>query len=439
VLGQQVVIDARLVVEAFQEPGRNQMNQVAVAFGIFAKQDEMIGPALRRICRLRGLPVLAAIRPGRRPARARIAIALFAAIVAARARHVNFAADDRLHAPRGGFVMEMLGGKKIAMIGDGHGRHAPAGRFVYQFRDVTGAVEKTVIGMQVQMDKTRCRHRCVILVAAPPIFQNAPPSFARVFNRRSSAAFSQHLHSVGAKTNDCHPERVCRSGDRGSEGSAFSFDSRSLTANEMRSRFRQPDRFVRNRVEVVMKPMPFLTVFTLFVFGSAVPVASLQAQSPKSTPLILEKDQGERRVWRPVEGEQPEPSLFILKVDPRNGGSSHLVFGTEDMEPGGLIETHRHPGSDEILFLQNGTAKVTLGDMTREVHGGSTVFIPSGTWISVVNTGKEAIHLVFVFSAPGFEEFMRAESVREGEKPVPLKKAEDLAIQARHAHAVIYR
>ena len=188
-----------------------------------------------------------------------------------------------------------------------------------------------------------------------------------------------------------------------------------------------------------MKPMSFLTVFTLFLFGSAVPAPSLQAQSAKTTPLILEKDQGERRVWRPVEGEQPDPSPFILKVDPRNGGSSHLVFGTEDMEPGGLIETHRHPGSDEILFLQNGTAKVALGEMTREVHGGSTVFIPSGTWISVVNTGKEPIHLVFVFSAPGFEEFMRAESVREGEKPVPLKKAEDLAIQAKHAHAVIYK
>jgi hypothetical protein len=31
--------------------------------------------------------------------------------------------------------------------------------------------------------------------------------------------------------------------------------------------------------------------------------------------------------------------------------------------------------------------------------------------------------LVYVFSAPGFEEFMRAESVREGEKVAPLTKA----------------
>jgi len=167
--------------------------------------------------------------------------------------------------------------------------------------------------------------------------------------------------------------------------------------------------------------------------------SSLQARSAKATPLILEKDEGERRVWRPVEGLEVQPSLFILKIDPHNGGSSHLVFGTADLPPGGEIEAHRHPGSDEILFLQNGLARVSLGDAVSEVHGGATVFTPAGTWISVVNTGEEAIHLVFAFSAPGFDEFMRAESVREGEKVVPLTKAEDAAILAKHAHAVIYK
>ena len=46
---------------------------------------------------------------------------------------------------------------------------------------------------------------------------------------------------------------------------------------------------------------------------------------------------------------------------------------------------------------------------------------------------------MFVFSAPGFDEFIRAESVREGEKVVALTKAEDAAILAKHAHAVIYK
>jgi quercetin dioxygenase-like cupin family protein len=189
-----------------------------------------------------------------------------------------------------------------------------------------------------------------------------------------------------------------------------------------------------------MRPIGFLAGFcVLLVCGSAVAQSSSQTQSTKATPLILEKDEGERRVWRPIEGLDSQLSLFILKVDPHNGGSSHLVFGTEDIPVGGKIDAHRHPGSDEILFLQNGSAKVSLGDKTRDVHGGATVFVPAGTWISAANTGKEAIHAVFIFSAPGFDEFMRAESVREGEKVVALTKAEDAAILAKHAHAVIYK
>jgi quercetin dioxygenase-like cupin family protein len=189
-----------------------------------------------------------------------------------------------------------------------------------------------------------------------------------------------------------------------------------------------------------MRPVSLLMSICAFLACECVVAPRiLQAQSAKATPLILEANEGEHRVWRPIQGLEALPSPFILKVDPQNGGSSHLVFGTEDLPPGEQIEMHRHPGSDEILFLQSGLAKVTLGDTVKEVHGGATVFIPSGTWISVVNIGKEAIHLVFVFSAPGFEEFMRAESVREGEKVVPLTQAEDAAIQAKHTHAVVYK
>lgn len=40
-------------------------------------------------------------------------------------------------------------------------------------------------------------------------------------------------------------------------------------------------------------------------------------------PLLLEKNEGERRIWR-----EPPPGDFILKVSPKNNGSQHLVMGT---------------------------------------------------------------------------------------------------------------
>jgi quercetin dioxygenase-like cupin family protein len=178
------------------------------------------------------------------------------------------------------------------------------------------------------------------------------------------------------------------------------------------------------------------------VARSAPPATSNEPTSTgTATPLILEKDDGEKRAWRPIEGAvgwDAQPGPFIFKVDRHNGGSSHLVFVTEDVPPGGKIDRHRHPGADEIIFLQNGRARVRLGDRVKEVHAGATVFVPADTWIEVTNIGVDAIHGVFVFSAPGFDDFMRAESAPQGQKIAPLTKAEDAEIMKQHAHAVIY-
>jgi quercetin dioxygenase-like cupin family protein len=178
------------------------------------------------------------------------------------------------------------------------------------------------------------------------------------------------------------------------------------------------------------------------VARSAPPVTSNQPKGMgTATPLILEKDDGEKRAWRPIEGAvgwEAQPGPFIFKVDRHNGSSSHLVFITEDLPAGGKIDRHRHPGADEIIFLQNGRARVSLGNRVKEVHAGATVFAPADTWIEVTNIGTDAIHGVFVFSAPGFDDFMRAESVPEGQTVTPLTKAEDARLMKEHAHAVIY-
>jgi quercetin dioxygenase-like cupin family protein len=178
----------------------------------------------------------------------------------------------------------------------------------------------------------------------------------------------------------------------------------------------------------------------LCVCASASRAQTSQAtNATKAVPLILEKAEGERRVMRGWPGHPDPGENFILKVDPKNGGSSHLVLLTASLASGKEITAHRHPDADEILFLQTGTARVHLGDTVRDVHAGATVFIPANTWIAVSNIGSDAISVVSVFSAPGFEEFMRASSVREGEKHVPMSPAEDEEIQKKHSHAVIYK
>jgi mannose-6-phosphate isomerase-like protein (cupin superfamily) len=141
----------------------------------------------------------------------------------------------------------------------------------------------------------------------------------------------------------------------------------------------------------------------------------------RARPLILEKNEGELRTRRiHTDKSTVASSQFLLKVSPKNNGSQHLVLGTEELLPNARIPKHKHLIQDEILLIQSGTAHVSLGDHESDVHAGAMVFIPSETWISLKNTGTEPVSLVFVFSAPGFEETMRCNSVPANEKPTPL-------------------
>ena len=153
---------------------------------------------------------------------------------------------------------------------------------------------------------------------------------------------------------------------------------------------------------------------------------------PGPKPLLLEKNEGERRIWR-----EPPPGDFILKVSPKNNGSQRLVMGTEDMGPGDEFPTHRHLQQDEILYIVKGTVHAHVGDQERDLHAGGTVFIPANTWVDVKNPANETASVMFVFSAPGFENYMRCDSV------LPREKVEPLSIEAQracsHQGHVIYK
>src|SRR5277367_3004882 len=105
-----------------------------------------------------------------------------------------------------------------------------------------------------------------------------------------------------------------------------------------------------------MRVLPVLLgVYAVLMCGCTATRSTSKSQAANltaSTPLILEKNEGERRVVRGWPGHPDPGEAFILKVDPKNGGSSHLVLITASILPGKKIDTHRHPEADEILFLE---------------------------------------------------------------------------------------
>jgi quercetin dioxygenase-like cupin family protein len=150
----------------------------------------------------------------------------------------------------------------------------------------------------------------------------------------------------------------------------------------------------------------------------SIPVPGAEAVAK---PLLLEKNEGELRTRRiHTDNTAPASSQFMLKVSPKNNASQHLVAGTEDLAPGAAITKHRHLVQDEIVLIHSGKAHVWLGDQERDLHAGGLVFIPANTWISLKNTGAEPVSLTFIFSAPGFEDTMRCNSVAASETPTQI-------------------
>jgi len=164
------------------------------------------------------------------------------------------------------------------------------------------------------------------------------------------------------------------------------------------------------------------TIALLVVVLSSSPVQSIQSGSQTSAkPLLLGRNEGELRTRRiHADASVPASSQFMLKVSPKNNGSQHLVAGTEELAPGAAIPKHRHLAQDEIVLIHSGKARVWLGDQERDLDAGGLVFIPENTWVSLKNVGTDPISLTFIFSAPGFEDTMRCNSVPAGEKPTQI-------------------
>ena len=161
-------------------------------------------------------------------------------------------------------------------------------------------------------------------------------------------------------------------------------------------------------------------LFTAMLFLGVAGTAQVRrSANAASTPLILEKSEGEHRNRRP-RGTVVASVPFTIKVDRKNGGSKQMWLGMEEIAPGGRIPRHQHLGQDEILLIESGVAHVWLGDQERDVHADGIVYIPSQTWISLKNVGAEPITLAFVFSAPGFDDYLRCTSVPAGETLTPM-------------------
>lgn len=151
--------------------------------------------------------------------------------------------------------------------------------------------------------------------------------------------------------------------------------------------------------------------------------ASEKANAATATPLILEKDEGERRVGAGL-AVTSEPGRNLRPQDrPEKWrlAAAGLVHGRHSA---GRWNRRAPPSPcrrDFVLYERNGSRSCGKSGegCTCRVDG-----IHPRRHVDL-RVGPDPVSAVAIFSALGFEQFMRVTSAREGEENVPLSKAEN--------------
>ncbi len=143
------------------------------------------------------------------------------------------------------------------------------------------------------------------------------------------------------------------------------------------------------------------------------------------TPTVLHADEGEKLM---MFGGR----YVLLKATSDGAGAKELFMGSEALPPGSAIPVHSHDGYEEIIFIHEGNARLTLGDRTVDAEPGTTMFIPPGTWHGVEAHGNEQATMLFIFPEPEMAEFFRRVGFKEGEAPPELTAQDWAEIMEQH-------
>src|SRR6476661_9218587 len=126
-LFEYLLVHPWLVIESFKICFTNQFDQVLIASQVSGQEDEVIVIVVCQPAVLLGMPTAE--------------------------RHVGFAADDGFDADLFRFAVELDGAEHVAMIGHRHGRLSEGLDLLNQRFNLIGAVEKTELGVQMQVDE----------------------------------------------------------------------------------------------------------------------------------------------------------------------------------------------------------------------------------------------------------------------------------------------
>jgi len=89
----------------------------------------------------------------------------------------------------------------------------------------------------------------------------------------------------------------------------------------------------------------------------------------------------------------------FFRVLQQTGRSQTAVMTIAPGQDGGPAETHR---ADQIVFVIEGEAAITVGEEERRAGPGGLVLIPAGAHHHVRNPGREPLFFLTVYAPPEY-------------------------------------
>lgn len=182
-----------------------------------------------------------------------------------------------------------------------------------------------------------------------------------------------------------------------------------------------------------------IIISSLFVACSKNSAQISKTNNPKTansnTAKTLDKSPPTAQILAPNEGEEifyEDGRSVLLKASPKGNGSQNLLFGTETLPKGTLIPVHSHDDHEEIIFIHEGNAFLTLGDKRVEAEPGTTMYIPPGTWHGVESADPKQTTMLFIFPRTEIADFFREVGYKKGEKPPKLTGEDWQRILKKH-------
>ena len=81
--------------------------------------------------------------------------------------------------------------------------------------------------------------------------------------------------------------------------------------------------------------------------------------------------------------------------------ASSFSMGFVTLEPGGGQVPWHNQEQEEIYFILDGEGEMCLGEERESVKGGQAVYIPSGVYHQLTNTGTTPLHMVYCYGPAG--------------------------------------